>query len=72
MIVEERAAADDDARRRVLRHQRERLISERQTLQPDVTGRDVDAGEQRFAVASALPDDVAVAVPGLVKVMRPP
>ena len=58
VIVEKRAATDDDSRRRVLRHQRERLISERQAFQPYVTGRDVDAGEQRLAIASCLPHDV--------------
>ena len=58
MIIEERASTDDDACRRVFRHQREGLISERQTLQPHVAGRHVDAGKQRLAIPSAFPHDV--------------
>ena len=59
MIVEERASTDDDSGRRVFRHQGEGLIPERQTLQPQITGREVDAGKQRLAIACALPHHVS-------------
>jgi hypothetical protein len=59
VIVEERAPADDDACRRVFRHQGERLVSERKTLQPHVAGCHVDAAKLRLAVSGPLPHDVA-------------